>query len=390
MKNQYNMNNGNEVQFVECEEIDLNLDEVHQILFLEDNPDDVELMEHELREAGVRFMSRRVDGKNEFVNEVKDFKPDVILADYSLPMFNGMQAFRILKEKRITVPFILVTGVLSEKLALDCINEGIDDFILKSSFKRLPTAITGAIRKKEKEEEKNRFASELKKSHEELRLLVNKHHASIEEERMNIARDLHDELGQVLTALKIDITMLRKKLMSGKEMNKQIIGNEFDSISKTVDEIAKSARQISAGLRPEALDDLGVFAAIQWLVNEFEKKNKIICHLYLPNEQIELAKKISIALFRMVQETLTNVARHSFATFVQIHIDIRDNILFLEILDNGKGIDDHKIRGSNSLGIIGLRERVQLLNGQFFIRRAKAGGTKVSIIVPLYNSETII
>jgi len=250
----------------------------------------------------------------------------------------------------------------------------------------LPAAIVNAIRKKEIEEEKNRFAVELKKSHEELRLLVNRHQISIEEERMNIARDLHDELGQVLTALKIDIAMLRKRLTTGKNVSEQMINDEFTSISKTVDKIATSAKQISSGLRPEALDDLGIFEAIQWQALEFEKRNKIICQLYLPNELPELTKELSIALFRIVQEGLTNVARHAFADHVQIYLDFRDNVLFVEILDNGKGIEEEKIRSSKSLGIIGLRERVQLLQGQFFIGKAKDGGTKVSIMIPTNNN----
>jgi len=355
---------------------------VYQILFLEDNPDDVELMENELTEAGMQFSSRRIDNKKGFMKEVIDFRPDVVLADYSLSMFNGMQAFRMLKDKNMVIPFILVTGVLSEKLALECLKEGIDDFILKSSFKRLPAAILSSIRKKNMEKEKNRFALALKKSHEELRLLVNRHQTSIEEERMNIARDLHDELGQALTALKIDVAMLRKKLTTGKEVNAQIISAEFDVISKTVDKIATSAKQISSGLRPEVLDDLGVFEAIQWQVIEFEKRSKIVCQLHLPHEQSELNKELSIALFRIVQETLTNVARHSLADLVQIYIDVRDDVLSLEIVDNGKGIDDDKIRSSESLGIIGLRERVQLLQGQFFIGKAKGAGTKVSMMIP--------
>src|SRR5882724_11939638 len=114
------------------------------------------------------------------------------------------------------------------------------------------------------EEERLRMASELKKSHEELRLLVNRHQISIEEERMNIARDLHDELGQVLTALKIDISMLRKRLITGKAASEQMINDEFASLSKMVDKISTSAKQISSGLRPEALDELGIFEAIQW------------------------------------------------------------------------------------------------------------------------------
>lgn len=381
------MNTMRSNELLENEGGKIHLQEVYQILFLEDNPDDVELMENELIEAGIQFNSKRVDNKNDFMKEVVDFHPHIVLGDYSLSMFNGMQAFRMLKEKNIAAPFILVTGVLSEKLALECLNEGIDDFILKSSFKRLPAAIIGAIRKKATEEEKNRFASELKKSHEELRLLVNRHQISIEEERIKIARDLHDELGQVLNSLKIDIAMLRKRLTSGKVVSEQAISEEFNSINKTIDKIAASAKQISAGLRPEALDDLGIFEAIQWQLVEFEKRNKITCQLYLPNDQVELTKELSIALFRIVQEALTNVARHSLADLVQIYIDIRDDVLFLEILDNGKGIDDEKIRSSKSLGIIGLRERVQLLHGQFFIGKAKGSGTKVSIMIPTNQQQ---
>jgi signal transduction histidine kinase len=364
-------------------DVDFESGDIYQILFLEDNPDDVELMEQELKEAGMQFTSHRVDNKNQFIKDAIDFQPDIVLADYSLSMFNGMQAFRMMKENGIAVPFILVTGVLSEKLALDCLKEGVDDFILKSSFKRLPSAIISAIRKKELEDEQTRMSDELKKSHEELRLLVNRHQISIEEERMNIARDLHDELGQVLTALKIDIAMLRKRLTSGKKMTEQTINDEFAAISKMVDKITMSAKAISAGLRPEALDDLGILESIQWQAAEFEKRNKINCQLYLPNDHLELTKELSIALFRIVQEGLTNVARHSLASLVQIYLDSRDNVLFLEILDNGKGIEDEKIKSSKSLGIIGLRERVMLLSGQFFIGKAKGGGTKISIMIPV-------
>ncbi|HTH56062.1 MAG TPA: response regulator [Cyclobacteriaceae bacterium] len=366
----------------DLKEVDFESTEVYQILFLEDNADDVELMEHELNESGLQFASRRVDSKEKFIKEVFEFRPDIILADYSLTSFNGMEAFRKLKGENLSIPFILVTGVLSEKLALDCLKEGVDDFILKSSFKRLPAAVISAIRKKEMQDEKKRIASELKKSHEELRLLVNRHQISIEEERTNIARDLHDELGQVLTALKIDIAMLRKKLTSGKKMSEEAIHEEFAAVAKTIDKIAQSTKEISAGLRPVTLDELGILDAIQWQATEFEKRNQITCQLFLSTDHLDISKELSIALFRIVQEALTNVARHSLATAVQIYLDSLDNVLFLEILDNGKGIEDEQIKSSKSLGIIGLRERVQLLHGHFFIGKAKGGGTKVSIMIP--------
>ncbi|HTJ53468.1 MAG TPA: sensor histidine kinase [Cyclobacteriaceae bacterium] len=359
----------------------------YRIAFLEDNPDDVELMEHELNQANFKFTSIRIDKKREFIKHIIEFNPDVILADYSLTSFNGMQAFQMLKKINIAIPFILVTGVLSEQLALECLKDGIDDFVLKSSFKRLPTAITNAIEKKEAEREKNRIASELEKSHKELRLLLDHQQASLEEERVKIARDLHDELGQVLTALKIDIMMLWKKITSGKLLPDQVIHDEFTSITELVDKITRSVKEISSGLRPEALDELGILDAIRWQGVEFEKRNKISCKVFLPDDTLNLNKDLSIALFRIVQEALTNVARHSMATLVEIYLKTQKNLLALEIQDDGKGIREDVIRSSKSLGLIGLRERVHSLNGKFNIHAMRKGGTKVSVLIPFENNK---
>ncbi len=356
----------------------------YKILFLEDDPDDVEFIREELDEAKVDFISRQVETKQAFLEEIEDFCPDIVLADYSLPSFNGMKAFELLKNMDLQIPFILVTGALSEQLALECLSQGVDDFILKSSFKRLPAAIINAIKKKESEKEKIRMAFELKKSHEELQLLLGRHHIAREEERKTIARDLHDELGQVLTGLKIDITMLWKKLAAGKISSPQVVDEEFGSIMKLIDKTMQSAIRISSGLRPEILDELGVIEAIRWLAQEFEARNKIVCKVILPSELLEIDRDFSIALFRIVQETLTNVVRHAHATRVEIHLEVKDAVLFLEIIDNGKGISDQEIANSNSLGIIGLRERVRFLNGIFDIQ-GQTQGTVVSVTIPLYN-----
>src|SRR5258706_10819267 len=125
-------------------------------------------MHHDLDQVSVNFIGRTTDKKNWFLKEVFEFRPDVILADYSLTSFNGMQAFQMLRREGVMVPFILVTGALSEQLALECLKDGVDDFILKSSFRRLPAAIINAIKKKAVEKENNRIAFELKRLHEEL------------------------------------------------------------------------------------------------------------------------------------------------------------------------------------------------------------------------------
>ena len=305
-----------------------------------------------------------------------------VVVIHSLTSFNGIEAFQMLKNEKLNIPFILVTGVLSEQMALQCLKDGIDDFVLKSNFKRLPQAIVSAIEKKRNEKEKSRMALELKKSHKELRLLLNRHQVSVEEERMNIARDLHDELGQVLTALKIDIMMLWKRMGGGK-MTKETMDAEFEEITDLVDKITKSVKDISSGLRPETLDELGFIEAVKIHALEFERRSRIKCNTFLPFDNLELNKDLSIALFRIVQETLTNVARHSEATSAEIKLDIMGDNIHMTISDNGKGIVDSDINSSHSLGIIGLRERVRLLNGEFHIGSPKNRGTVVSIVVPL-------
>jgi two-component system invasion response regulator UvrY len=146
--------------------------EIHcKILFLEDDEDDVELVKHELEKSGVKMTFRRVSSKKDYLFELDHFKPDVILADYALPMFNGMHAFRLFKEREVSIPFILITGVLTEQLAHECQNEGVDDFVLKSRFSSLPTVITRNLEIKKAEVEKRRITGELEKSNNELQSL---------------------------------------------------------------------------------------------------------------------------------------------------------------------------------------------------------------------------
>jgi len=356
---------------------------VYRILFLEDNPDDVELILHELSEAGMIVEFVRIDRRKEFIATVTEFQPDVILADYSLHSFNGIQAFRMLTSERIDLPFILVTGVLTEEMALQCMKDGIDDFVLKSNFKRLPQAIFSAIDKKANERDKARMAKELQKSHKELGLLLNRHQTSVEEERKTIARDLHDELGQVLTALKIDITMLRKKVAAKDDSRK--VDAEFESIILLVDHVMKSVKDISAGLRPDTLDELGLVEAIKAYALEFERRNRIQCKMTLPAVDLEFDKDLSIAVFRIIQEALTNVARHSGATTTEINVRVDEEELQLVIKDNGKGILDSDLISSKSLGIIGIRERVRQMKGLFSIGKFGNGGTIVTVTIPLKN-----
>jgi signal transduction histidine kinase len=360
-----------------------------RILFLEDSPDDMEFMLHELSEASVRCEYKRIQKKRDFLREVSEYKPNIILADYSLPMFTGMEAFRMLKRKGLNIPFILVTGALSEQLALECVKEGVDDFILKSSVKRLPTAVNNAISRKKAENEKERMARELERSHRDLQKLTERLQVMREEERMNIARDLHDELGQVLTGLKIDITMLWKKIASGKAHDPDTINLEFLGVINLVSQVMQSVKRIYSGLRPEILDELGIVEAIRWQCQEFESRTKIECQAHLDVEFLELDRNLSIALYRIVQEALTNIVKHAQATRVEVLLSMSEETLLLSVTDNGKGISLDSETHTGALGIIGLRERVRSLNGKFIITGKPGKGTRMLVTVPVKQAYAV-
>lgn len=364
------------------------MDGSYKILFLEDSSTDVDLMQNELISSNFTFRSQVHCLKKDFLTKVNRFKPDIILADYALPSFNGMEAYRMLKKDHADIPFILVTGVLSEQVALQCLDEGVDDFILKSSYKRLPMSISNAIKKKEVKMEGIRMASELQKSHAELQVLINSRQEAVEEERLQISRNLHDELGQVLTALRIDIELLGKRILSEKKPEKDEIESEIQGILQTISKINQSVIRLSSGLRPEILDELGILEAIEWLAVDFEKRTKIKCSakLHLPPE-VKLEKNLPITLFRVVQEALTNVSRHSQATRVDISVGTDKNTLCLEIRDNGKGIGSGQIESSSSLGLIGIRERIGSLSGKFKISGEQGIGTVLAASIPINKTD---
>ncbi len=200
-----------------------------------------------------------------------------------------------------------------------------------------------------------------------------------EEERTLIAREIHDELGQTLTALKIKLTLLLKKIPEELPNLK----NNLENSIKLIDTSVENVQRISAKLRPDILDELGLLAAIEWQVSEFEKMTEIKCSLVLPKEEIVTDKIRETAVFRILQEALTNIARHSGADRVQVYLFSTPTKIILEVRDNGRGISNEQIKDVNSLGIHGMEERVSILGGSFLIEGFPGRGTVVRIEMPL-------
>jgi signal transduction histidine kinase len=199
-----------------------------------------------------------------------------------------------------------------------------------------------------------------------------------EQERMRIARELHDDLGQALTALKMDVIGLLEKSRHSPDAAPMV-----ERILRTIDSTVTAVQRISSELRPSVLDDLGLFAAIESESQLFEQRTGIECELSLPSETPAVDNASSVALYRIVQEAMTNVARHSNATRVEIRVRKRGSELFLEIRDDGRGIAPELVTNPSSLGLAGIRERADMLGGAALIEGVPGRGTIVSIRLPL-------
>lgn len=227
-------------------------------------------------------------------------------------------------------------------------------------------------------EQRQRSEAEARRAYQELRRVT----AGLEEwreaERLRISRELHDELGQALTALKFDLSSLLDA-----SPNDPLVRERAAAMEETIDASITSVRRIAADLRPGMLDDLGLAPAIEWKAQDFQQRTGIECVLSLPRGTLSLTSSQTIAIFRIVQEALTNIMRHSGATRAEIQMRVQDKWLHLNIHDNGNGFDPHDLGKTKSLGVLGMRERAVMVGGTLAIESAPEGGTTVKLVVPL-------
>jgi len=200
----------------------------------------------------------------------------------------------------------------------------------------------------------------------------------LEEERTRISREVHDELGQSLTALKFDLSAMAKNLPE----DQTVFDGKTGSMVKQVESILETVKKISRDLRPGILDDLGLPTAIEWQAKQFHERTGIPCRVALFPRDMEIDPERSTAIFRIFQEALTNVVRHARATDVKAALENRDGLLTLEVRDNGRGITQVQVSGSKSLGLIGIRERVRQLNGDVLIEGSPSAGTVIRVAIP--------
>ena len=350
-----------------------------RILHLEDVSFDVEMVERELKKGNILFEKLVVDNKSDFENALDNFLPDIILSDHSLPSFDSTAALQIVKQKAFKIPFILVTATVSEEFAVNVLQQGASDYVLKSNLKRLPSAVINAMEKSKMISEKVLAEQELKESYEQVRRLASHLQDIREEERAFMAREIHDELGQQLTALKLDISWMTLKLGD----TDIAIQEKILSMEKMINVSLKTVKKLATELHPALLDKLGIIEAIKWQSREFEKRTDIKIALTLPEEMVTLPGKTAIALFRIYQESLTNILRHAGAANVSCMLKIKNDELIFTIKDDGIGFDISGIEKKQSLGLLGMKERTVMIGGKYEIISDPGKGTAVLVTLPV-------
>ncbi len=227
--------------------------------------------------------------------------------------------------------------------------------------------------------ERQRAEEDLRKSRDQLRALAARLQSVREEGRTYIAREIHDELGQACTAIKMDLALIGRKLTK----RQTALRAKVDSSIQLVDGTIVTLRRLASELRPRTLDDLGLPAALEAQAQEFESRTGIHCSVTLPEDPLTLDTDRSTAIFRIFQESLTNVARHAHATRVEARLRRENDRIIFQVFDNGTGFDPEVAKARKSLGLIGMQERALLLNGDFKTEGMPGSGTTMTLTIPL-------
>ncbi len=353
-------------------------DRVLRVLHLEDSELDHELMKAQLARGGLKCKVVRVEAELAFL-EALDQVWDIVISDYNLPGFSGLVALDLLKANTRDIPFILVSGEIGEETAVEAMRNGASDYLLKNHLARLVPAVVHAVDATETRRARVQADRELVASKDRLRALAQHLQTSVEHERAAIAREIHDDVGGSLTALKFDLAWIARHSTAPDVVER------VTSALETVTHAVEASQRIMHNLRPAILEQ-GLVAALHWIALRFERRTGIECEIRLPSKPLDLPAGVPLVAYRAAQEALTNVSKHAEATRVQIDLSLAGGVLSLEISDNGRGLDQEDLAKARSFGIRGLHERAGTVGG--WIDLSSGGqGTSLILSVPLKGHE---
>lgn len=350
-------------------------------IIVEDTPDDLFLLLLALRRAGFAPEHVHVQTAAELDVALRTGPWDVVLSDYTLPDFSGLMALAQVGAYDQDMPFIIVSGNIGEDVAVAAMKAGAHDYLIKGNLTRLGAAVERELREAEMRRARRHDEEALRHARQRLQALSNRMLEMQEAERRHIARELHDEIGQSLTAIKLSLEALA--LRSADETARRHAGE----IAGVAGEVLDQVRRLSLDLRPPQLDDLGLRAALHWLVKRHTREPGLAIELEAPEDLPRLGAEVETACFRIAQEALTNVLRHAGATRVRIALEADNDLFSLVVDDDGRGFDvtaaQAKALQGISLGLVGMNERATLVGGEIHLASREGEGTRLCVRFPL-------
>ena len=348
-----------------------------RVLHLEDSELDHELEMAHLRRGGVQVETTRVDSEPAFRAALEE-PWDIVLSDFNVPGFSGLAALDIVKASERPLPFILISGEIGEDVAVAAMRNGASDYLLKANLARLAPAVEHAIDAHEARLARELADQQLTQSRQRLSELAQHLQTSVDNERAAIAREIHDDVGGSLTALKFDIAWIAR------HSNDALVQQRAQAALEVVSHAIESSKRIMHNLHPAILEQ-GLVAALQWMASRFEKRTSVACTFRTSHETMQLPSGVPLVAYRTAQEALTNITKHANATRVSIDLSLAGGVLSLEISDNGVGLRGADLAKARSFGIRGLHERASTVGGWVDLS-SDAQGTTLILSVPLADA----
>jgi signal transduction histidine kinase len=340
-----------------------------RVLHLEDSEIDHELTIAHLRRAGCHVQMLRVESEAGFRAALEE-DWDAILSDYNLPGFSGLAALEILNASGRLLPFIIVSGEIGEDTAVQAMRNGANDYLLKSNLVRLAPALEHAIEANETRRARVAADRELAASRQQLSELAQHLQTSVERERAAIAREIHDDVGGALTALKFDLAWIARHSQD------PAVQHKVQSALEMAAHAIEASQRVMHNLRPAILEQ-GLVAALQWMAQRFERRTGIECAFRTSHEHLEVPRGVPLVAYRAVQEALTNISKHAQASRAAVDLSLAGSVLSIEVSDNGCGLAPDDLAKAKSFGIRGLRERADTVGGWVDLSSGPAGTTLI-------------
>lgn len=333
-----------------------------RLLVIEDSPLDHEMLVATLALQGVPAQAARVEDAAGLREALARQSWDIVISDHHMPGFSSGQALEIVRSQRVPVPFIIVSGMIGEDAAVEAMRRGADDYLIKGRLARLGMAVRNAVAAAQVRRDRATAQAQLRQSQQQLRNLSNRLQARIDEERTAIAREIHDDVGGTLTAVKFDLDSLERQLSEAPL-------ERLRRAQAALAQAAQATQRIMQNLRPPILD-AGLVAALEWQVNQFRQRTGIEVTFASNGDCAGVGAAIAMVVYRTCQEALTNVVKHAGAGKVTVDLHHGGNVLSMEVSDDGRGLEAGALAKPGCLGLRGLAERARAAGGSLDISSA--------------------